>query len=182
MAELEAIKNDEWPIGNMKAYIKFKRELSGKIEEQKEALRKELREANSVAYDELVDMVGKIGLKNAPESYLPTKDSYVKYGCDKQSLAGLKGALHEVDDQKSRWIAILMQKHALENPAPVEPGPGNVPHPVNKRKPVMVNVKKDMVVHSGTQLKSEADVDEYLAKLKVQLMQHVNDDEYTIIQ
>ena len=39
-----------------------------------------------------------------------------------------------------------------------------------------------MVVHSGTQLKSEADVDEYLAKLKVQLMRHVNDDEYTIIQ
>jgi len=190
VAELEAIKNDEWPIGNMKAYIKFKRELSGKIEEQKEALRKELRDANSVAYDELVDMVGKIGLKNAPESYLPTKDSYVKYGCDKQSLAGLKGALHEVDEQKSKWVGVLMQKLSEENavsPSPSvggnnatsEPEPSPAPR---KQKPVMVNIKKDMAVHSGTQLKSEADVDEYLAKLKVQLMQHVNDDEFTIIQ
>ncbi|SHM74935.1 BREX system P-loop protein BrxC [Fibrobacter sp. UWB7] len=182
---VKTISTDAWPIENIRAYNKWKQELEQKINDQRESLRKELQDANTKAFDELIELATTLKLKNAPEVYLPPKDSYINTGCEKTSLAGLKSALHEVDENKSKMISVLYRKHN-EEITPTKPSSSN-DKPTDeqtpqRRKMVMVNIKKDITLHSGTQLRCEADVDEYLQKIKLQLMQHINSEEFTIIQ
>jgi hypothetical protein len=188
--KLKTILTDEWPIPNMRSYVKWTRELTQSIAEVRDTLKSDLRKANGNCYDTLLNTCSNLGLKNAPESYLPAREVFVEQGCEKESLAGLKSALHEVDEIRTSWVGKLAQIHEEENapsadlilPEQSEPNPAPTGATAKTRKHYMVDVKKALTVQSGRQLKSESDVDAYLNDLKKQLMEHVNDDEFVIVQ
>ena len=114
-------------------------------------------------------------------SVLADMATAIQFACQRPSLDGLKNALHEVESFKERYKTLLAQQAAPVDvpPAPTKGEDGketSVSAPV--RKPRVLKIK----VHSGTQLHTESEVDEYLKELKAQIMEHVNESEFTIIQ
>jgi hypothetical protein len=176
VVEIKQIKDDDWPMGKLRIYLKQKKELAAKIDELREKLKGDIKAAYEAAYEDLHKFGEALKVENMA-SLLPDMATAIQFACQKNSLDGLKNELHEVEAFKLKYQNVLAQQVK-----PVEPPPapdGKVPPvapPVRKPKVVKVNV------HSGTQLHTEADVDEYLKRLRDQLMEHVNDSEYTIIQ
>ena len=176
VVEIKQIKDDDWPMGKLRIYLKQKKELAAKIDELREKLKGDIKAAYEAAYEDLHKFGDALKVENMA-SLLPDMATAIQFACQKNSLDGLKNELHEVEAFKLKYQNVLAQQVK-----PVEPPPapdGKVPPvapPVRKPKVVKVNV------HSGTQLHTEADVDEYLKRLRDQLMEHVNDSEYTIIQ
>ena len=178
--EIKRIKTDEWPMDRLRLYIKCKKELATKIDELREKLRGDIKVAYEAAYDELHKFGEALKLENVA-SLLPDMATAIQFACQKTSLDGLKNALHEVESFKERYKALLAQQAA-----PMDVSSAPTKGEEGKETPVAAPVKKPRIVkikvHSGTQLHTESDVDEYLKELKVQIMEHVNESEFTIIQ
>ena len=191
---LLCIKTDEWPIGsNFRSYRKLKDELEPKLAKIRNATKQEIQEKVDALYASLEELVKTLGLKNPLSNYLAeNRTRYLARATSKESIAELKLSLHNIDEDGNRMKAELYTALNAENASTIETPataerdkPGNVKPSPKKRKIVLVDVKK-LMVNSGMPLQSEEDVDEYLkdltVKLKPQLMAHVNDDEYTVIQ
>ena len=156
-SELKKIQKEAWPIDKMPIYNKQKRNVEGAIGEVREQMVEEVKKAYDECFAQLEQLIQTLGI---PEYKLPNKDDVLLAKTRTDSLHALK-LYADTSDYFNQQVA-LINKYAEDK---------------NKPKVVSVNLK----TRSKT-IRTEADVDAYLAELKQQIMPSLNGKDDIIIQ
>ena len=156
-SDLKKIKTEAWPIDKMPIYNKQKRNVEGAIGEVREKMVADVRKAYDECFTQLEQLIQNLGI---PEYKLPNKDDVLLTKTRTDSLHALK--LYADTTEFFNKQVDLINKYAEE-----------------KNKPKVVSV--NLITRSKT-IRSEADVDAYLADLKKQIMAKINGKDDVIIQ
>jgi hypothetical protein len=156
-SELKKIQSEAWPIDKMPVYNKQKRNVEGAIGEVREKMVDEVKTAYNECYAQLEQLTKNLGI---PEYRLPDKEATVSTKTRTESLHALK--LYADTSEFFNQQVEKINKYAEE-----------------KNKPKVVSV--NLITRSKT-IRSEADVDAYLADLKKQIMAKINGKDDVIIQ
>ena len=158
MAEdLKKILTDAWPIDKMPAYNKQKRNVEGAISEVRPQMVKKVEKAYDECYDQLTQLLQNLGI---PEYRLPDKATTLLTKTNTESLHALRH-YEDTTDFFNEQVAKI-NKYAEEK---------------NKKKVISVSLKT-----KSKTIRTEADVDAYLAELKNQIMPRLNGKDDIIIQ
>ena len=160
IARIKGIKDDEKPFDKMPQYMKLKREIEGKLKETEKKLKADIINAYNKAFDELEAYAESV---KVDRSKFAQRDSTLLRLTTTSNFYAL---VNNANTQKFLTEQMDIITAAIKK----EEGP----------KPrVRTLVKLD--THSTHPIRTEQDVDEYLASLKVQLMKHLADDNDIII-
>ncbi len=171
--ELKAVKSDPWPFPNMTRYVKLQRELAKELAELTKSKREEVRRA----YEEAIEEVQHIAAEN--EVAYTTNPAMIDNLTRSDKLHVLALNANNVADWRAQQVQWIMNHIPVTPPTPPKPGsqPPVVPKPVTK----MISLKTG----SSKKIKTEADVDAYLAGLRSQLMAKLTacaDNEYLMVK
>ncbi len=156
-SDLKKIQKDAWPIDKMPSYNKQKRNVEGAIGEVRDKMVEDVKAAYEECFAQLNQLIQNLGI---PEYRLPDKEAILLSKTRTESLHALK---HYADTSEFFNAEVnKINKFAEEK---------------NKPKVVSVSLK----TRSKT-IRTEADVDAYLADLKKQIMANVNGKDDVIIQ
>ena len=156
-SDLKKIKSDAWPLVTMPKYNKLMRNMEGAIGEVRSAMVKEVTAAYDECYEQLNQLLQNLGI---PEYRLPDKEAILLSKTRTESLYALK---HYADTTE-----FFNQQVQLIN---------NYAEEKNKPKVHSVTLRT-----KSKALRTEADVDAYLAALKAQIMPSLNGKDDIIIQ
>ena len=156
-SDLKKIQKEAWPIDKMPIYNKQKRNVEGAIGEVREKMVEEVKKAYDECFAQLEQLIQNLGI---PEYRLPDKEATVSTKTRTDSLHALK-LYADTTDFFNQQVN-LINKFAEDK---------------NKPKVVSVNLR----TRSKT-IRTEADVDAYLAELKQQIMAKINGKDDVIIQ
>ena len=156
-SDLKKVQKDAWPIDKMPNYNKQKRNVEGAIGEVRDKMVEDVKAAYEECFAQLNQLIQNLGI---PEYRLPDKEAILLSKTRTESLHALK---HYADTSEFFNAEVnKINKFAEEK---------------NKPKVVSVSLK----TRSKT-IRTEADVDAYLADLKKQIMANVNGKDDVIIQ
>ena len=149
--QLYAMVADEWPVPSMKRYGLLTRELTRSLETMKKEKRNEISEKYKLVFEDLRQVCAE-----ADVEYRINEQNVIKQMTVSDKLYVLAGNLNTSEYRAAQVQEIMERSHHVDG----KPG----------RRTRMVTL------HTGstTPLNTEAAVDEYLAKLKLQLMEVVN--------
>ena len=149
--QLYAMVADEWPVPSMKRYGLLTRELTCSLETMKKEKRNEISEKYKLVFEDLRQVCAE-----ADVEYRINEQNVIKQMTVSDKLYVLAGNLNTSEYRAAQVQEIMERSHHVDG----KPG----------RRTRMVTL------HTGstTPLNTEAAVDEYLAKLKLQLMEVVN--------
>ena len=156
-SDLKKIQKEAWPLDKMPLYNKLKRNVEGAIGEVREEMVKDVEKAYEDSYTQLNQTLQNLGI---PEYHLPDKEAILMAKTRSESLHALKHYADTTDffNQQVKEI----NKYAEDK---------------NKPKVVSVSLKT-----KSRTIRTEADVDAYLAELKDQIMAKINGKDDIIIQ
>ena len=156
-SDLKKVQKDAWPIDKMPSYNKQKRNVEGAIGEVRDKMVEDVKTAYEECFAQLNQLIQNLGI---PEYRLPDKEAILLSKTRTESLHALK---HYADTSEFFNAEVnKINKFAEEK---------------NKPKVVSVSLK----TRSKT-IRTEADVDAYLADLKKQIMANINGKDDVIIQ
>ena len=155
--DLKKIMKDAWPIDKMPQYNKLKRNVEGAINEMHEQMKKSVEKSYDDTYTQLNQLLVNMGI---PEYKLPDKEATVLSKTRTESLHALKHYTDTTDFFNEQVQTI--NKYAEEK---------------NKPKVHSVTLRT-----KSKAIRTEADVDAYLAELKKQIMPSLNGKDDIIIQ
>lgn len=157
---LQAILTDSWPMPNMKRYDKLHRDLTKALEQVKKDKRQEIVRRYQLVFDELQQMA-----EEAKVEYKVDEEHVIQQMTNSSNLYVLDNNLNTTDYRTEQVKEIMNRKHKQEGK--------NGGDDQLRRRTRMVSL------HTGSTqpINTEADVDKYLAKLKVELMKYVNSRE-----
>lgn len=155
--ELKKILKEAWPIDKMPKYNRLKRHLEGAVGEMHQNMKKAVEGAYDECFMQLEQLLQNLGI---PEYKLPEKENTVMAKTSTDSLHALKLYADTTDFFNEQVNKI--NKYAED-----------------KNKPKVVSVS--LRTKSKT-IRTEADVDAYLAELKTQIMPKLNGKDDIIIQ
>lgn len=156
-SDLKKIQKDAWPIDKMPTFNKLRRNVEGAISEVRAKMADEVKKAYDDCFTQLNQLLQNLGI---PEYKLPDKEATVMAKTRTESLHALKHYADTADFFNEQ--VNLINKYAEEK---------------NKPKVVSVSLRT-----KSKAIRTEADVDAYLAKLKEQIMAKVNGKDDIIIQ
>ncbi len=158
--QLRAITTDEWPLANMKVYRQLKNQLAKALEQVKLEKRKEIEKRYKLVFDDLRHVCAE-----ADVEYQINEQNVLSQKTVSDKLYVLASNLKSTDDYRAEQVKEIMSRR--------QGGNDGDPDKKKKRHIRMVSL------HTGstTPLNTEADVDNYLAKLKAELMKFVNSRE-----
>lgn len=165
IAAMRELKTDPWPIEKMPHYKKLRDELRAKLEELKENLRKRLKEIYSEEIKALNEVAEQQGVK-----YSIITDNIVSEKSRPDNIPTLKNNLN-TDSFYQQETAKIIKLKGEKTPPDNKGG-------VAKTKPVKQVTLK---TRTAVTIKSEKDVENYLSKLKEQLMDHLSDGDEVMI-
>lgn len=156
-SDLKKIVKDAWPLDKMPAYNKLKRNVEGATGEVREAMTQKVRAAYEECYAQLSQLLQNLDI---PEYKLPDKEATILSKTRTESLHALKLYADTTEFFNQQVQAI--NKFAEDK---------------NKPKVHSVTLKT-----KSKTIRTEADVDAYLAELKAQIMPSLNGKDDIIIQ
>jgi len=156
-SDLKKITKDAWPLDKMPAYNKLKRNLEGAIGEVRQDMTQKVRTAYDECYAQLNQLLQKLEI---PEYKLPDKEATVLTKTRTESLHALKLYADTTEFFNQQVNAI--NKYAEDK---------------NKPKVHTISLRT-----KSKAIRTEADVDAYLADLKNQIMANLNGKDDIIIQ
>ena len=147
-----AIITDEWPMQNMKTYRLLSQELTKALEGVKSEKRNEIVKHYQIVFDDLRHMCAEAAVE-----YKINEQQVIQQMTDSENLYVLNNNLN-TSDYRAEQVQEIMKRTSPSTST------GRV---------------RMVSLHTGstTPLNTEADVDAYLAKLKIQLMNIVNSRE-----
>lgn len=161
--QMRALANDEWPIPRMRVYKQLKDQLAKALEQARQEKCKEIEHRYKLVFDDLRHVCSE-----ADVEYQINEQNVLNQKTVSNKLYVLASNLKSTDDYRAEQV-----KEILSRRPGVNGGTGGDPAKKPARRIRMVSL------HTGstTPLNTEADVDNYLAKLKVELMKVVNSRE-----
>ena len=157
----------------MQDYLRYRRMLAAKLDEVKNELRRRITDAYKETEEQLVNIA-----KEQSVPYASNVDSVIIIKTQPQNIANLKLNLNTDEYYKTQAAKILSAV------TPSTPAPTDTPQQDGTQTPVQ-QVRRVKNIHLNTRSSSKIataqDVDNYLSKLRAQLMQHIDNGEEIIV-
>lgn len=178
---LRAINKDTEPWDKMPSYNKMMKNLYGQLQECKAKLIAEIKEKYNKVFDELDKYADELGVSH--DKYAK-RDITISLKTNTGNFYALQAnanttAFFEEEMKKINYAIRASQEPPTQPVDPADPvkptTPPAQPKPVRVRKVVHLNT------HTTQPMRSEADVDLYLAGLKAELMQYINNNNDIIV-
>ena len=175
--DLKAMADDENVYTHFPDYIRLQKAVRSRIDTKKAELVQNVR----TAYDKVYQFIRNIAAeKDVEPTFLPDIESRMLIVKNETSLYKLRD-MADVSDFKTQMVDRINEIVAKREAKPAPPKPDDKkkpepPKPAKELKMVTLNTAIDQ------SLKTEQDVDLYLAALKEQLMQHINNNEEILIK
>ena len=162
VGEINKVKDDPWPIAGLRGYIKLQRQLSGALDEVRNKLRCQVREAYAETFTQLREICLKSKVK---EDILPNEDATIHLKSSPSNILQLQNNLSTDAFYQEQVKAIL------------EAMPKDDYGKEKEVKQITLNTK------TPHPLQTIADIDDYLSKLRTQLIKAIeNGDSVMVIK
>ena len=174
--KLLLLKDETNPNANMPSYKKMKDETEAALNQLRVSLQDDIRSNYDKAFEELIEMAQG---NNVNPNILPDKESIIAEKSASTSLYALKTNASTDEFYKNMVKVIMEEKQRIDtstSPVEEEIGEKTVEAPAQRKVAQISLATKTM-----KPLTNETEVDEYLAKLKRQLMSHLDKDEDVMI-
>ena len=162
IAAIKQILTDEWPVDSMPAYKKRMTYLNGRINETREAIRGQIQTKYAEVYDELVAFANE---NRVPVNILPSLQNLIATKTGSSAISTLKLNLSEIDAFRALWMTKILEAK------PADPG--------NQKKVRRVSSKA--ICKTPQSIKSDADIDAYVASIRVKLRAELGDNDELVI-
>lgn len=173
---LKKIKKDMNPWESMPSYLKIMRNLGGELKVSKNKLLEEIQTKYTKLFDELNNYAQSVNV--TPDKYAKL-ESTITRKTNTSNLYALKAALETraFYEEQMQYItnAIVIPSSSVSSSNGNDNSKPSAQPPIRTRKIVHLNT------HITTPLRTEADIDSYLKKLKEELMQYIGDKNDIII-
>ena len=162
VGEISKVKDDPWPIAGLRGYIKLQRQLSGALDEVRNKMRSQVREAYAETFTQLREICLKSKVK---EDILPNEDATIHLKSSPSNILQLQNNLSTDAFYQEQVKAIL------------EAMPKDDDGKEKEVKQITLNTK------TPHPLQTIADIDDYLSKLRTQLIRVIeNGDSVMVIK
>lgn len=162
VGDISKVKDDPWPIAGLRGYIKLQRQLSGALDEVRNKLRCQVREAYAETFIQLREICLKSKVK---EDILPNEDATIHLKSSPSNILQLQNNLSTDAFYQEQVKAIL------------EAMPKDEDEKEKEVKQITLNTK------TPHPLQTIADIDDYLSKLRTQLIRVIeNGDSVMVIK
>lgn len=176
--KLRGIDADMEPWETLPSYNKMVRNLGGQLQECKNKLLQKVKDNYNKVFDEL-DAYAK-SVKVSSDKYARRENTIIRMTNTSNFYALQANA--DTASFYEEQMGLINNAIVVETPTPTPPPGGGAPvpptppvPPTRKRKIVHLNT------HTNTPMRTEKDVDLYLASLKAELMQYIGGDSDIII-
>ncbi len=159
VTEMRKIKEDKWPVTKFRSYVKLQRQLNGALNDLRENLRKEVREAYNKVFDELAQAAK---VQDVPESILSDREATIHLKTSSNNILVLQNNLNADDFYSEQIGKIISYAKPQENT-------GDDDVPVKPEKPVDIR-QASLQTKTKKPITNEAEIDTYLADLRQQLL------------
>ena len=175
---LRAIKTDEEPWDKMPSYMKMMRNLNGLLGECKTRLINEIKDNYNKAFDELEQYAKEV--KVAREKFAK-RDITISLKTNTSNFYALQANAdtRSFYEDEMRKINQAIPVPPTPPTPPTGDGSGTPPEPSQPKLRVRKIVH--LSTHTTQPMRTEADVDMYLAGLKAELMQYINENNDIIV-
>lgn len=174
---IRAILTDEEPWDKMPSYMKMMRTLNGQLGECKTQLVDKIKANYNKVFDELEQYANEV---NVPRDKFAKRDITISLKTSTSNFYALQANADTRDFMEEEMKKI---NSAIPAPPPSTPGGngGSTPNPAGPQPKPRMRKIVHLNTHTTKPMRSEADVDIYLAGLKAELMQYINDNNDIII-
>lgn len=170
---IEKFEHMGWPI-KIREIIKMRNSLTAALDEQRNTIREEIKKA----YNETFDLLERSAeTQNVDKSILSDRAITIQLKTKSNSLSVLKININTDDfyaEQAAR-IQAEVRKRVTPPTPPIPVKPGDPVKPATPPAPKKKDFNMSLKTRTITPLESENDVNEYLEKLKKQLMEKISD-------
>ena len=160
VGEINKVKDDPWPIAGLRGYIKLQRQLSGALDEVRNKLRCQVREAYAETFTQLREICLKSKVK---EDILPNEDATIHLKSSPSNILQLQNNLSTDAFYQEQVKAIL------------EAMPKDDDGKEKEVKQITLNTK------TPHPLQTIADIDDYLSKLRTQLIKAIDNGDSVMV-
>ena len=174
---MRAILTDEEPWDKMPSYMKMMRTLNGQLGECKTHLIEKIKSNYNKVFDELEQYANEV---NVPREKFAKRDNTISLKTSTSNFYALQANADTRDFYEEEMKKI---NSAIPAPPPSTPGGngGSTPNPAGPQPKPRMRKIVHLNTHTTKPMRSETDVDIYLAGLKAELMQYINDNNDIII-
>ena len=152
------LKNDPWPISGLRGYIKLQRQLSGILDGVRDKLRSQVRDAYTETFRQLHHICEK---NNVDINILANEDITIQLKTSPSNILQLKNSLSTDEFYQEQVEKILAASEDV--------------NPTKEVKKVTLNTK------TSHPLKTTADIDDYLSRLRTQLMKAIENGDSVMV-
>lgn len=172
VSKIKGIVDDKEPFDTMPQYKKLKDKLAASLKEARNALVADIKAKYNAVFDSLEQYAASV---NVARSAFADREATISIKCTGNNFYALQNAADTTDFFKEQMDKI---NKAIPAPAPVvvDDDKDKKKQPAIRKRTV---VKLDTAITEP--LKSEEDVNTYLATLKLQLMKHLDNGEDIIV-
>ena len=171
VGEITKVKDDPWPIAGLRGYIKLQRQLSGALDEVRNAMREKIR----VAYNEQFDYLCQVAEKqHVPTSVLADREATIHLKTSPSNILVLQNNIN-TDVFYQEQIERIMS-YTQPTPPPGGGGGTQPPTPPTKRiRQASLQTKTKLPITNAE------DIDHYLEGLRQQLLKLLVDHDGVMI-
>lgn len=160
--DFSKVTDDQWPIPNIRGYIKQQRQLSAALDIVREEKRKKVRDAYTATFEQLRDVCAK---NNVDISILPQQDATIMQKTAPSNILQLENILSTDAFYQEQVEKILAAAHEKEG--------GN-----DGEKKVRQITLQTKTAHP---LENVADIDDYLRHLRAQLLEVIENGDSVMV-
>ena len=171
VGEITKVKDDPWPIAGLRGYIKLQRQLSGALDEVRNAMREKIR----IAYNEQFDYLCQVAEKqHVPTSVLADREATIHLKTSPSNILVLQNNIN-TDVFYQEQIERIMS-YTQPTPPPGGGGGTQPPTPPTKRiRQASLQTKTKLPITNAE------DIDHYLEGLRQQLLKLLVDHDGVMI-
>ena len=162
IAAIRQIITDEWPVDSMPAYKKRMTYLNGRINETRSAIRQQIQTKYTEVYEELVAFAAANDVSN---NILPSLQNVVATKTSSNAISTLKLNLSEIDAFRAQWMEKILE---------AKPQGGGPQTKVRK-------VSSKAICKTPQSIKTDADIDAYVASIRAKLKAELGDNDELVI-
>lgn len=174
---IRAILTDKEPWDKMPSYMKMMRTLNGQLDECKTKLIEKIKADYNKVFDELEQYANEV---NVSRDKFAKRDITISLKTSTSNFYALQANADTRDFYEEEMKKI---NRAIPAPPPSTTGGngGGTSNPAGPQPQPRMRKIVHLNTHTTKPMRSEADVDIYLAGLKAELMQYINDNNDIII-
>lgn len=172
---IKGILTDEWPVDSIPAYNKRKNMLAAELDAVRKNLRTQIEAAYTDAFQKLQNFETE---KGVTPSILPSIYSQVNPAVTTTNIAKLKLSLNGIDSFVSYWTEKILVK---AEPEPEDKGGSGDDQDKPKPTKKVRKISAKSICKTPVTIKTQADVDAYIASVKASLEAQLDNNDEVII-